>query len=120
MTYIIYFFGLYRGGVGIGAYSIADESRLISANASSYHCTNATQCAISALQDALQDAMAEGIKTLTIASNIEALGALNEIKLLRRFKCERLPLIDGENPARPIAEAAYFLRRRQTEEVRAV
>jgi hypothetical protein len=120
MKHVIYFFGLYRGGVGIGAYSIADGSRLISANASSYHCADATQCAISALQDALQDAMAEGIKTLTIASSIEALGALDDIKLLRHFRFERLPITDEENPARPLAEATYFLRRRQTEEARAV
>jgi len=120
MKYTIYVYGLYRGGVGIGAYSIADGSRLINTDASSYHCANAIQCALRALQDALQDTMAEGIKTVTVACSPEVLGALNEIKLLRRFKFDRLPLNDDENPARPIAVATYFLRRRQMEKVHAV
>jgi hypothetical protein len=63
--------------------------------------------------------MAEGIKTITIAGGPETLGALDEIKLLRRFKFERLPLNDDENPARPLAEATYFLRHKQTVKVRA-
>jgi len=112
MKHIIYIFGLYRGGVGIGAYRIISENGLISTNASSYHCTNATQCALLALQDALQEVMAEDIKAVTVAGGPEALVALDEIKLLRRFKFERLPLSDDENPARPLAEATYFLRRK--------
>jgi len=114
MKHVIYIFGLYWGGVGIGAYKIADETAFISANASSYRCINATQCAINALQDALQVALAEDIKTVTVAGSPEVLGALDEIKLLRRFKFDRLPLNDDENPARPIAVATYFLRRKQT------
>jgi len=112
MKRIIYIFGLYRGGVGIGAYSIADGSRLINTNASSYHCANATKCALLALQDALQEVMAEDIKAITVAGGPETLGALDEIKLLKRFKFERLPLSDEENPAKPLAEATYFMRRK--------
>jgi len=112
MKHVIYIFGLYRGGVGIGAYRIISENRLVSTNASSYHCANATQCALRALQDALQEVMAEDIKAVTVAGGPETLGALDEIKLLKRFKFERLPLSDEENPAKPLAEATYFMRRK--------